>query len=81
MARKVYPFQEIGTTQGPWLCEKCQELSQFCDVGIKLNRVYCLNPNCSFLRIIDKASSRIMEDDGTVWEFNPAGERWRVRAK
>ena len=76
--KHMYPFQKVGTTQGPWPCEKCQELSQFCDVGIKLNRVYCANPNCNFLRIIDKASSRIMEDDGTQWTFDSQGNKTRV---
>lgn len=81
MARQLYPFEKLGTTQGPWECEKCKQLSQFCDVGIKLNRVYCMNPNCNFIRIIDKAASRIVEDDGTVWEYDSQGNKTRVRAK
>lgn len=81
MARKVWPFEEIGSTQGPWPCEKCGNLSQFCDVGIKINRIFCMNENCNFLRIIDKAVSRIVEDDGTVWEYDGEGNKVRVRAK
>ena len=81
MPRTKYPFEMIGTTQGPWQCEACGELSQFCDVGLKLNRIYCMNEKCSFLRVIDKVRSIIMENDGTVWQFNSAGEKWRVRAK
>lgn len=81
VARTVWPFLQFGTTQGPWVCEKCNQLSQFCDVGVKLNRVYCMNESCDFLRIIDKATKRIMEDDGTVWEYNSRGDKWRVRAR
>lgn len=81
MTRHKYPFEEINTTQGPWMCERCGNLSQYCDVGIKLNRIYCMNENCDFLRIIDKVQSVIMEADGTVWQFNSDGEKWRVRAR
>lgn len=81
MARNLYPFEKIGTTQGPWPCERCGNLSQFCDVGIKLNRIYCRNDNCKFLRIIDKVASRIVEDDGTVWEYYSDGTKVRVRAQ
>jgi hypothetical protein len=81
MPRQLYPFERIGTTQGPWPCERCGGLSQFCDVGLKLNRVYCMNEGCRFLRIIDKASGRIMEDDGTQWEYNSNGEKTQVRPR
>lgn len=81
MARVLWPFEKYGTTQGPWQCERCGNLSQFCDVGIKINRIYCMNENCSFLRIIDKATSTIMEDDGTVWRFYSDGSKERIRAR
>lgn len=81
LMRQLWAFEKIGTTQGPWQCEKCGNMSQFCDVGVKLNRVYCMNENCDFLRIIDKAASRIMEDDGTTWQYYPDGSKVRVRAR
>jgi hypothetical protein len=65
---------------GPWPCEACRQLSQFADITSGLNRVFCRNPSCSFERIIDKRRSLIIENDGSVWQFDRDGNKWQVRA-
>lgn len=64
---------------GPWPCEKCGQLSQFADIGPRMNRIFCKNERCRFTRLIDKQASRIIEDDGTVWEFDNLGNKRRIR--
>lgn len=64
---------------GPWPCEKCGKLSQYAVTTPKRNRVFCRNENCKYERIVDKRRSRIIEDDGSVWAFDNAGNKWRIR--
>jgi hypothetical protein len=63
---------------GPWPCEACGQLSQFADIGPRINRIFCRNERCGFQRIIDKAAYRIVENDGTCWEFDNKGRKWQV---
>jgi hypothetical protein len=65
---------------GPWECEKCHQISQFCDIGATKNRVFCRNPSCDYTRLIDKKHNTIREDDGTVWMFDSEGNKTRIRA-
>lgn len=78
MARFNWPYLKFDTTQGPWPCERCGELSQFADVRLKYNRIYCKNEACRFERIIDKKEMRIVEDDGTQWRYDREGNKWQV---
>ena len=64
---------------GPWPCEECGQLSQYADVAKDINRIFCRNERCGFVRLIDKRHSRIIEWDGSVWQFDDTGAKWRVR--
>lgn len=64
---------------GPWICEQCGELSQFCDVSAHLNRVFCKNEACGYTRVIDKLHMRIREADGTLWQFDNQGNKTQIR--
>lgn len=65
---------------GPWPCEKCGQLTQFAEQSRTVNKIYCLNPYCQSIRIIDKQKRRILEPDGTMWEYNPqTGQKKQVR--
>lgn len=64
---------------GPWPCERCGKISQFAVVQAAVNKVFCRNESCRFTRVIDKQRSRIVEADGSVWAFDNAGNKWRVR--
>lgn len=64
---------------GPWPCEECGQMSQFADITKMVNRVFCKNEKCGFTRIIDKHHHRIIEWDGSCWEFDNTGKKWRVR--
>lgn len=66
---------------GPWPCEQCGKLSQFAIITASRNRVFCRNESCGFERLIDKRYSRIVEADGSVWAFDAAGNKWRVRGQ
>ena len=63
---------------GPWPCEQCGNLSQFADINKGINRVFCRNENCRYERIIDKRHHRIIENDGTAWEFDSDGTKRRI---
>jgi len=63
---------------GPWPCERCGELSQFAVIKASVNRVFCRNENCRFERLIDKHKHRIVEADGTQWEYDGAGNKTRI---
>jgi len=67
----------IGIT-GPWPCDQCGELSQYADVGPVINRIYCVNEACDFTRIVDKHYHRIVENDGTHWQYDGDGNKWRT---
>ena len=64
---------------GPWPCESCGQLSQYAEVKPQINHVFCRNENCRYERIIDKKHSRIIENDGTVWEFYEDGSKRQIR--
>lgn len=64
---------------GPWQCDSCGNLSQYAEVTRYLNRIFCRNEACRYTRLIDKRHSRIIENDGTAWAFDQAGNKWRVR--
>lgn len=61
---------------GPWKCEKCEELSQYAVIRASINRVFC--KNCDFERIIDKRHMRVIEADGTHWEYDNRGNKRQV---
>lgn len=64
---------------GPWQCSKCGHITQYADVQPDVNRVFCRYFSCDFWRVIDKRHHRIVEDDGTMWEFDPLnGTKTRV---
>lgn len=67
--------------KGPWPCENCGELSQYADVTKGINRVFCRNPHCDYLRIVDKRHGRVVENDGTVWEYDNYGAKRQVRMR
>lgn len=67
--------------KGPWPCEACGELSQYADVSKGINRIFCRNPHCDFKRLVDKRHSRVIENDGTVWEFDGNGNKRQVRLR
>ena len=67
--------------KGPWPCENCGQLSQYADVTQGINRIFCRNERCSFERIVDKRHSRIVENDGTCWEFYGDGSKRQVRMR
>lgn len=71
----------MARTVGPWRCEACGALSQFAEIRRGVNFVYCKNEACRYERIVDKRHSRIVENDGTVWEFDHAGNKKQVRAR
>lgn len=56
---------------GPWKCEQCGHITQYADVQKDVNRVFCRFHNCDYWRIIDKVHFRIVENDGTMWEYDP----------
>lgn len=64
---------------GPWPCEKCGQLSQFADMAQHINRIFCRNERCGFMRVVDKRRSLILEDDGSTWQFDGQGNKRRVR--
>jgi hypothetical protein len=64
---------------GPWPCEKCGKLSQYADLTSKINRIFCKNENCRYMRVVDKWNKYIVEDDGTHWKFSDDGTKVRVR--
>lgn len=66
---------------GPWQCEKCGQISQYADIRNAINRIFCKNPVCGFCRIIDKRNHRIIEDDGTEWEFDSNSNKRQVRPR
>jgi hypothetical protein len=66
---------------GPWPCDECKELSQFADVGLDINRIFCKNPSCGFRRLVDKKNNIIRENDGTFWSFDTDGVKTRVMAR
>lgn len=64
---------------GPWTCEKCGHLTQYADVGRDINIVFCRFHRCDYRRTIDKRHNIIIEDDGTMWEFDPdTSEKERI---
>lgn len=66
---------------GPWECERCKMLTQFGECKNDINRIFCVNEHCRFVRIIDKRNRRIMEADGSVWQYDPvSGRKVRVRS-
>lgn len=67
--------------KGPWPCEVCHELSQYADVSKGINRIFCRNPVCGFTRIVDKRRARVIENDGTCWEFSSDGTKRQVRMR
>jgi hypothetical protein len=64
---------------GPWPCEACGQLSQYADVKRGINHIFCKNERCRYERIIDKRNSRIVENDGTVWQYDSTGNKCRIR--
>lgn len=64
---------------GPWVCSECGQLSQFCDITSRVNRVFCRNEACGYQRIIDKRACYIVENDGTHWKFDNQGNKVQVR--
>jgi hypothetical protein len=72
----------ITGINGPWLCEKCGHLTQYADVRREVNIIFCSYHRCDFRRTIDKRHHRIIEDDGSVWHFDPtSGAKERIRAQ
>lgn len=67
--------------RGPWPCDACGQISQYAEVSKGVNRVFCRNPQCLYVRIIDKRRGRIIENDGTCWEFDDAGNKRQVRMR
>jgi hypothetical protein len=66
---------------GPWPCEECGQLSQYAEVRSEVNHVYCKNEACRFERIVDKRRFRIVENDGTTWEYDGRGAKRQVRSR
>lgn len=65
---------------GPWPCEQCKQLSQFAEVRPERTKVYCRNERCRFTRIIDKRNCTIVENDGSIWQYDPVtSAKWRIR--
>jgi hypothetical protein len=67
--------------KGPWPCEDCGQLSQYTDVSKRINRVFCRNERCRFERIIDKQHGRVIENDGTCWEYDNRGNKRQVTCR
>lgn len=64
---------------GPWKCEKCGHMTQYADVGETINIIFCRFHRCDFRRTVDKRLHIIIEDDGSMWEFDPTdGTKVRI---
>ena len=65
---------------GPWPCEKCGQLSQFAECKSHINRIFCKNERCRFTRIVDKRRCTIVENDGSMWQYDPySGAKKRIK--
>jgi len=62
---------------GPWQCDECKQLSAYADKKSDRNEIFCRN--CGFRRTVHTKKRRIIENDGTLWEYDGAGNKTRVR--
>jgi hypothetical protein len=63
---------------GPFPCDVCKKVAAFADIKRTENIIFC--KACTFRRVIDKRHARIVENDGSVWQFDNQGNKRRVRA-
>lgn len=69
-----------NTLTGPWPCDQCGMMTQFAEIKHGRNKIFCKNELCRYTRTVDTFNRRIVENDGTQWQYD-GGKKWQVRPR